>query len=57
MEQEIVKIRKNLKETQDIQKSYVYKHRAKIEFNVGDHVYLRVREDKSSLKLGICAKM
>ena len=27
------------------------------EFSVGDHVYLRVREKKSSLKLGSCAKM
>ena len=27
------------------------------EFNVGDHVYLRVRARKSSLKLGICAKL
>ena len=27
------------------------------EFSVGDHVYLRVREKKSSLKLGSCAKI
>ena len=27
------------------------------ESSVGDHVYLRVRENKSSLKLGICAKL
>ena len=27
------------------------------EFSVGNHVYLRVREKKSSLKLGSCAKM
>ena len=27
------------------------------EFNVGDHVYLRVRPKKSSLKLGTCAKL
>ena len=27
------------------------------EFNVGDHVYLRVRLRKSSLNLGSCAKM
>ena len=26
-------------------------------FSVGDHVYLRVREKKSSLKLGSCAKL
>ena len=28
-----------------------------MEFNVGDHVYLRVRAKKSSLKLGSCAKL
>ena len=27
------------------------------EFSVGDHVYLRVRAKKSSLKLGSCAKL
>ena len=27
------------------------------DFSVGDHVYLRVRERKSSLKLGSCAKL
>ena len=27
------------------------------EFSVGDHVYLRVKEKKSSLKLGSCAKL
>ena len=27
------------------------------EFSVGDHVYLRVRVRKSSLKLGSCAKL
>ena len=27
------------------------------EFSVGDHVYLRVKAKKSSLKLGSCAKL
>ena len=27
------------------------------DFSVGDHVYLRVRPRKSSLKLGSCAKL
>ena len=57
MEQEVVKIRKNLKAAQDRQKGYANKHRVNIEFSVGDHVYLRVREKKSSLKLGSCAKL
>ena len=48
---------KNLKANQDRQKIYVDKHRVHREFSVGDHVYLRVREKKSSLKLGSCAKL
>ena len=43
MEQEVVKIRRNLKEAQDREKSYADKHRVNREFSVGDHVYLRVR--------------
>ena len=38
MEQEVVKIRQNLKAAQDRQKSYVDKHRVNREFNVVDHV-------------------
>ena len=57
MEQEVVKIRQNLKATHDRQKIYVDKHRVNREFSVGYHVYLRVRENKSSLKLGSCAKL
>ena len=52
MEQEVVKIRQKLKVAQDRQKSYADKHRVNKEFSVGDHVYLRVRARKSSLKLG-----
>ena len=51
MEQEVVKIRQNLKAAQDRQKSYADKHRVNREFSVGDHVYLRVMARKSSLKL------
>ena len=57
MEQEIVKIRQNLKAAQDRQKSYADKHRVNREFSVGDHVYLRVRARKSSLRLGSCVKL
>ena len=57
MEQEVVKIGQNLKAAQDIHQSYADKHRVKREFSVGDHVYLRVREKKSSLNLGSCAKL
>ena len=54
MEQEVVKIRQNLKATQDRHKSYADKHRVNREFSIGDHVYLKVRAEKSSLKLGRC---
>ena len=57
MEQEVVNIRQNLKEAWDRQKSYADKHRLNRYFSVGDHVYLRVRAKKSSLKLGSCAKL
>ena len=57
MEQEVVNIRQKLKAAHDRQKSYTDKHRVNREFSVGDHVYLRVRERKSFLKLGSCAKL
>ena len=47
MEQEVVKIKYNLKEAHDRQKRYADKHRVNKEFSVGDHVYLRVKEKKS----------
>ena len=57
MEQEVEKIRKNLKASQDRQKIYADKHRVHREFSVGGHVCLRMRARKSSLKLGSCAKL
>ena len=44
MDQEVVKIKQNLKAAQDRQKIYADKHRVNREFSVRDHVYLRVRE-------------
>ena len=57
MEQEVVNIRKNIKATQDRQKSYADKHKVNKEFSIGDYVYLRVKAKKISLKLGSCAKL
>ena len=57
MEQEVVKIRQNLKAARDRQKIYANKHRMNREFSVGYHVYLSGRAKKSSLKLGSCAKL
>jgi hypothetical protein len=46
-----------LKAAQDGQKSYADKNRTHKEFNVGDHVFLKVKTNRSSLKLGSCAKL
>jgi hypothetical protein len=53
----VVKIKHNLKEAQDRQKFYVDKNRTSREFKVGEHVILKVKPKKSSLKLGSCTKM
>jgi hypothetical protein len=57
MEDQMFKIKKNLKSTQDRQKIYVDKNRIHKEFKVGDHVFLEVKANRSSLKLGSCAKL
>ena len=57
MEQEVSNIRQNLKATQDRQKNYVDNHRVHRELCDGDHVYLRVRARKSSLKIGSCGQV
>jgi hypothetical protein len=57
MENMVRKVQQNLKEAQDRQKSYADQKRRHLEFQVGDHVYLKVKAQKSSLKLGNCAKL
>ena len=57
MEQEVVKIKQNMKAAQDRHKSYADKHRVNRQFNIGVHVYLKVRARRSSLNLGSCAKL
>jgi hypothetical protein len=57
MEQEMIKIRKNMKVTQDRQKRYVESERTPKEFKVGDHVYIQVKPNRSSLRMGVCAKL
>jgi hypothetical protein len=52
MEEEMVKIRKDLMTSQDRQKRCADKGRTHIEFGVGDHVFLKVKARRSSLKLG-----
>jgi hypothetical protein len=46
-----------LKAAQDKQKRYADKNRIYREFKVGDHVFLKVKANRSSLKLGSCAKL
>ena len=57
MEQTVREVQKKLKVTQDPQKSYADLKRHHKEFYVGDHVYLRVKPKKSSLRLGSCTKL
>jgi hypothetical protein len=57
MENMVRKVQQNLKQAQDIQNSYADQKRGHLEFQMGDHVYLKVKARKSSLKLGNCAKL
>ena len=57
MEQEVIHIRQNLKIAQDKQKSYADMKMTTREFKTEDHVYLRVRPRKSSMRMGACAKL
>jgi hypothetical protein len=57
MEEKIIKIKQNLKVSQARKKIYADKGRTHREFKVGDHVFLKVKANKSSLKLGNCSKL
>jgi hypothetical protein len=57
MEEKMIKIKKNLKVAQDRKKIYVDKDKTHREFKVGDHVFLKVKVNRSSLKLGNCSKL
>jgi hypothetical protein len=53
----MIKIKHNLKAAQDRQKCYADKNKTHKEFKVGDHVFLKVKANRSSMKLGSCAKL
>jgi hypothetical protein len=57
MEEQMLKIKQNLNDAQERKKSYADKGRTHKEFKVGDHVFLKVKANKSSLKLGNCLKL
>ena len=53
----MIKIKQNLKASQDRQKIYDDKGKTHKEFKVVDHVFLKVKANKSSLKLGNYSKL
>jgi hypothetical protein len=57
MEDQMIKIKKNLKASRDRQNFYADKNRTAREFKVGDHVLFKVKPKKISLKLGSCTKI
>jgi hypothetical protein len=57
MEEQMLKIKQNLKVAQDRQKIYDDKGRTHMDFKVGDNVFLKVKANKSSLKLGNCSNL
>ena len=50
-------IQENLRAAQSRQKSFFDKRRKPLEFNVGDHVYLRVSPTKGVQRFGIKGKL
>jgi hypothetical protein len=54
MEDQVVKIKQNLKATRDRHKFYVDKNKIAREFKLWEHVLLKVKPKKISLKLGSC---
>jgi hypothetical protein len=54
MEEQMFKIKHNLKASQDMQKNYADKGITHRKFKVSDHVFLKVKANKSSLNLGNC---
>ena len=53
----MTRIKKNLKATQDRQKSYADNNRNETQFAVGDHVFLKIKPRKNSSNLGNCSKL
>ena len=57
MEIIVKQVQENLKVAQDWKKSQADLKRTPKEFQVGEHVFIKVRPKKNSLRLGICAKL
>eukprot|EP00253_Pinus_taeda_P010972 PITA_10972 len=57
MEDMVKRVRANLKAAQDRQKNFVDQKRRFKEYQVGDHVYIRIQAKKSTLQWSGCAKL
>ena len=57
MEEIVKQVQGNMKVAQDRQKSQAELKRNPKEFQVGEHVFVKVRPKTSSLRLGSCAKL
>ena len=57
MEEIVKQVQGNLKVAQDQQKSQANLKRTPKEFQLGEHVFMKVRLKKISLRLGSCAKL
>eukprot|EP00253_Pinus_taeda_P022463 PITA_22463 len=57
MEDMVKKVRANLKAAQDRQKNFADRKRRFKEYQVGDHVYIRIQARKSTLQWSNCTKL
>ena len=57
LEQLVTKVQVNLKEAQDHQKIYADKKRKDKYYQIGNHVYLKVKSKWISFSLGKCGKL
>eukprot|EP00253_Pinus_taeda_P006100 PITA_06100 len=57
MEDMVRKVRVNLKAAQDRQKNFADRKRRFKEFQIGDHVYIRIQAKRSTLQWAGCAKL
>eukprot|EP00253_Pinus_taeda_P012200 PITA_12200 len=57
MEDMVKRVRANLKATQDRHKIFADKKRRFKEYQVGDHVFVRIQERRSTLQWSGCAKL
>eukprot|EP00253_Pinus_taeda_P009877 PITA_09877 len=57
MEEIVKRVRVNLKAAQDRQKNFADRKRRFKEYQVGDHVYIRIQTKRSTLQWSGCAKL